>query len=259
MIYKFQNGGVSKNPLSHLDETPLQTELEKYKSDLSPEEIDKYLDEYFENYKFDPDYDEYAKEYNRRQKFDDTLTIGGGVEDSAQVVKTALGVTSKIPYAYAVTAGIGLGNDLKQAYLKYKMGEKFTPDMVEGLFGILPFKTKLKIDYFKNHPNLFFNFLKQLSNVTGNWLVPVIQQTTHWQNPEREQPDNTKYLFGGNLPLIAKSGIKIKEKNKGKFTKSAKEHGMGVQEYANKVINDPNATPLQRKRANFVINAKKWK
>ncbi len=64
---------------------------------------------------------------------------------------------------------------------------------------------------------------------------------------------------GGNLPLIAKSGIHIKKKNRGKFTASAKEHGMGVQEYATKVLNDPNATPLQRKRAQFAKNAKSFK
>lgn len=55
------------------------------------------------------------------------------------------------------------------------------------------------------------------------------------------------------------SKIHIKKKNRGKFTASAKAHGMGVQEYANKVLNDPNATPLQKKRANFARNAKRFK
>lgn len=54
------------------------------------------------------------------------------------------------------------------------------------------------------------------------------------------------------------SGIHIKKANRGKFTKSAKAAGEGVQEHAHKVMNDPNATPLQRKRANFAIQAKKW-
>jgi len=54
------------------------------------------------------------------------------------------------------------------------------------------------------------------------------------------------------------SKIHIKKKNRGKFTKSAKAAGEGVQEHAHKVMNDPNATPLQRKRANFAIQAKKW-
>lgn len=58
---------------------------------------------------------------------------------------------------------------------------------------------------------------------------------------------------------VGKSGIHIKKKNEGKFTDSAKKAGMGVQEYAHKVMNDPDASPLQKKRANFAIQAKKWK
>lgn len=57
---------------------------------------------------------------------------------------------------------------------------------------------------------------------------------------------------------MAKSKIKIKEKNKGRFTKSAKAAGKSVQEHAHDVMNNPNATALQRKRANFAIQAKKW-
>lgn len=53
--------------------------------------------------------------------------------------------------------------------------------------------------------------------------------------------------------------IKIKAKNKGKFTASAKKAGKSVQQHAHDVMDNPNATPLQRKRANFAIQAKKWK
>lgn len=55
------------------------------------------------------------------------------------------------------------------------------------------------------------------------------------------------------------SGIHIKEKNRGKFTASAKAAGQSVQEHAKSVLNNPNATPLQKKRANFARNSKKWK
>ena len=57
----------------------------------------------------------------------------------------------------------------------------------------------------------------------------------------------------------AGSGIHIKKKNRGKFTASAKRAGQSVQEHARSVLNDPNATPLQKKRANFARNAAKWK
>ena len=69
----------------------------------------------------------------------------------------------------------------------------------------------------------------------------------------------TNYVEQRSENLYKKGGqIHIKEKNRGKFTASAKAHGMGVQEYAHKVVNDPNATPLQRKRAQFALNSKKW-
>lgn len=53
--------------------------------------------------------------------------------------------------------------------------------------------------------------------------------------------------------------IHIKKKNRGKFTASAKRAGKSVQEHARAVLNNPNATPLQKKRANFARNAAKWK
>lgn len=52
--------------------------------------------------------------------------------------------------------------------------------------------------------------------------------------------------------------IHIKAKNEGKFTAAAKRAGEGVQEHARNVLNDPDATPLQEKRANFARNAAKW-
>lgn len=68
-------------------------------------------------------------------------------------------------------------------------------------------------------------------------------------------------IFGlGNIQTFKKGGeIYIKKKNRGKFTKSAKAAGESVQEHAAKVLSDPNATPLQKKRANFARNAAKWK
>lgn len=52
--------------------------------------------------------------------------------------------------------------------------------------------------------------------------------------------------------------IHIKEENRGKFTASAKRAGEGVQEHAHKVVNNPNASETQRKRAQFAINAARW-
>lgn len=52
--------------------------------------------------------------------------------------------------------------------------------------------------------------------------------------------------------------IHIKKKNRGKFTQAANKAGQSVQEHAASVLRDPNATPLQKKRANFARNAAKW-
>lgn len=70
-------------------------------------------------------------------------------------------------------------------------------------------------------------------------------------------------VFRDNIELIPEykkgSKIHIKKKNRGKFTASAKRAGRSVQEHARAVLNNPNATPLQKKRANFARNAAKWK
>lgn len=78
----------------------------------------------------------------------------------------------------------------------------------------------------------------KLNNSLGGYIPNVVKQT--------------------DIPK-AKSGIYIKPENKGKFTASAKAAGRTVQEHARAVLNDPNATPLQKKRANFARNAAKWK
>lgn len=68
------------------------------------------------------------------------------------------------------------------------------------------------------------------------------------------------YFQNLSIPIFKEgSGIHIKKKNEGKFTASAKKVDESVQEHAHNVVNNPNATTLQKKRAQFAINAKKWK
>lgn len=62
-----------------------------------------------------------------------------------------------------------------------------------------------------------------------------------------------------SVQYLRKGGIHIKEKNRGKFTAAAKRAGKSVQEHARDVVNDPNATTLQKRRAQFALNAKKFK
>jgi len=56
----------------------------------------------------------------------------------------------------------------------------------------------------------------------------------------------------------SKSGIHINPKNEGKFTAAAKKAGQTVQQHAKSVLANPNSTALQKKRAVFAENAKKW-
>lgn len=75
---------------------------------------------------------------------------------------------------------------------------------------------------------------------------------------------NDEYKFinklkkGGQIK-DSNGNIEIKDNNKGKFTASAKAAGQSVQEHAKSVLNNPNSTELQRKRAQFAVNAAKWK
>lgn len=55
-----------------------------------------------------------------------------------------------------------------------------------------------------------------------------------------------------------KSGIHIKPSKRGTFTAAAKKSGQSVQEKATSVLNDPNASPAMKKKANFARNARKW-
>lgn len=89
------------------------------------------------------------------------------------------------------------------------------------------------------------NLLNQLINLDTNQIEV---ETIDYPN-----------LIENELEIFKSGGkIHIKKKNRGKFTASAKRAGQSVQEHARSVLNNPNATPLQKKRANFARNAAKW-
>ena len=53
--------------------------------------------------------------------------------------------------------------------------------------------------------------------------------------------------------------INIKKSKRGTFTKAAKQHGMSVQSFANKVLRNPSKySAAMRKKANFAHNAASW-
>jgi len=80
----------------------------------------------------------------------------------------------------------------------------------------------------------------------------------------RKQIINMKELEGVYplypVPSYKKGGIHIKKSKRGTFKAAAKKAGMGVQEYANKVLKKGSkASPAMKKKANFARNAAKWK
>lgn len=83
-----------------------------------------------------------------------------------------------------------------------------------------------------------------------------------------------KNIYRALIPLISTYGlydinkynynsgkdIRIKPSKRGTFTKAAKQHGMSVQGFANKVLRNPSKySAAMRKKANFAHNAAGWK
>ena len=61
------------------------------------------------------------------------------------------------------------------------------------------------------------------------------------------------------LPNSGKD-IHIKKSKRGTFTKAAKQHGMSVKNFANRVLRNPSKySAAMRKKANFAHNAAGWK
>lgn len=57
------------------------------------------------------------------------------------------------------------------------------------------------------------------------------------------------------VPSYKEGGIHIKKSKRGTFKAAAKKAGMGVQEYANKVLKKGSkASPAMKKKANFARN-----
>ena len=82
-----------------------------------------------------------------------------------------------------------------------------------------------------------------------------------------------KNIYRALIPLISTYGlydinkynynsgkdIRIKPSKRGTFTKAAKQHGMSVQSFANKILRNPSKySAAMRKKANFAHNASKW-
>ena len=87
----------------------------------------------------------------------------------------------------------------------------------------------------------------------------ILNKIAQAYSKHADEKGNLDNIMLGYLEMMKNgSKIHIKKKNRGKFNASARKAGQSVQEHAKSVLNNPNATPLQKKRANFARNAAKW-
>ena len=101
--------------------------------------------------------------------------------------------------------------------------------------------------------------IRPLDSISKNTLIDQMSKLTTLQEHVR-QLDNEYNAFAEIENAFAEGGeIHIKPSKRGTFTAAAKKHGMGVQEFASKVLaNKENYSPAMVKKANFARNAAKW-
>ena len=98
-----------------------------------------------------------------------------------------------------------------------------------------------------------------LDKISKNTLTDSMMKLTTIQEQSRER--DREYEAFANLESVFADGgeIHIKDSKKGTFTAAAKKHGMGVQEFASKVLaNKDNYSPAMVRKANFARNASHW-
>lgn len=91
------------------------------------------------------------------------------------------------------------------------------------------------------------------------WWTSGGMQDMNRYVPKKEYGGDIMPMYEMDIPE-AKSGIYIKPSKRGTFTAAAKKRGMGVQEFAGKVMaNKEDYSSAMVKKANFARNAAKWK
>lgn len=88
--------------------------------------------------------------------------------------------------------------------------------------------------------------------ISQRGLESIMNKLTQEQEFLRQKRQDRKYAKGG--------AIYIDPSKRGTFTAAASKHDMGVQEFASKVLANPDSySPAMRKKAQFAKNASKWK
>lgn len=89
----------------------------------------------------------------------------------------------------------------------------------------------------------------------------VIDFENHIRNSLKYLPAVAPFAIGAKFnDYNSGKDIRIKPSKRGTFTKAAKQHGMSVQGFANRVLRNPSKySAAMRKKANFAHNAASWK
>lgn len=96
------------------------------------------------------------------------------------------------------------------------------------------------------------NALRQAQDTAFAWQSNVQDNTIRNATMNSNQQLQSTFAYGG--------GINIKPSKRGTFTRAAKKHNMGVQEFANHILNNKeNYSSAMIKKANFAKNAAGWK
>lgn len=116
-----------------------------------------------------------------------------------------------------------------------------------------------KDGWFSNKAKNKANDLRQQVNTGNTWVQnSLANNALNIQNQQMTNLLSNYTAYGGQL--YGKGGtIHIKPSKRGTFTAAATKHGMGVQEFASRVLaNKDNYSPAMVKKANFARNASKW-
>lgn len=102
-------------------------------------------------------------------------------------------------------------------------------------------------------------YTQQWDKANNKWLQEPVYRTIDQRAYGGDIQTGGGYNYN-EIQSLKKGGIYIKPSKRGTFTSAAKKRGMGVQEFASKVLaNKGSYSPAMVKKANFARNAAKWK
>lgn len=226
---------VGKNDIKVFSSVPLLrgvSPAQLVMGGANPNKVFKAQEEFKDRNRINDDGTRYEVGGEKTIKYEDLPNVFKGKQVNGRILQG--GVPPILSQGAGLTRGnfiqrMGMWNDDLGEFSKYiaKRIHKFIPKKLD-----LPYR--YVVDYFSNKgPN------NAIDNNAENLTKAVSLFNAH------------EYKAGG---------IYIKPSKRGTFTAAATKHGMGVQEFANKVLaNKEDYSPAMVKKANFARNASRWK